>query len=64
VFYHLEDLGLLTSTSETIQLPNNGREWRVFQWVLRKDRIIEAATAERKPEPGVYETIPWEAWNR
>ena len=64
VFYHLEDLGLLTSTSETIQLPNNGREWRVFQWVLRKDRIIEAATAARKPEPGVYETIPQEAWSR
>ena len=64
VFYHLEDLGLLGSTSETIQLLNNGREWRVFQWVLRKDRIIEAATAERKPESGVYETIPQEAWNR
>ena len=64
VFYHLEDLGLLTSTSETIQLLNNGREWRVFQWLLRKDRIVEAATAERKPESGVYETIPQEAWNR
>lgn len=70
LFYNLESRGLLTTRSEENQL-HNGSTWRTHYWVLRMDKIHEAATTLRaqakqaeQQEQDLYMELPDDVWAR
>ncbi len=65
LFYFMQDLSILQTAWEEAILPS-GRTWRMFYWILNVGRIDEyASDAEQVcPEPGLYETLPEDAWSR
>ena len=42
VFNMLETVGLLSTTSEELTL-YNGKEWRIYYWILKGDKILKAS---------------------
>jgi hypothetical protein len=69
LFYQLEEVGLLKVEREETNL-HDGREWRIFYWLLCKREIHNAANEYRKPEPNraaetdVYNQLDPEIWLR
>lgn len=65
-FYWLEDAGLLTSEEEDATV-SRGRSWRIHYWLMQKDRVQAATSAEGRdggPEESVYESISAQSWKR
>ena len=64
VFYMLEDKGLIRSMSYETLLAD-GRTWRTSEFELVYEKIMEAASAEkREKEADLYGNLPEEAWAR
>lgn len=61
VFYELHDAGLLQSFWETVPLLD-GRNWRIFYWVLNEADLDRVLTETAPPEEPIYKTLPDEAW--
>ena len=47
VFNMLESVGLLSTTSEELTL-YNGKEWRIYYWILNGDKILKASKKIRE----------------
>lgn len=67
VFNMLESVGLLSTTSEELTL-YNGKEWRIYYWILNTDKIIKASKKikknKKKAPKDIYERIPNNVWKK
>jgi len=70
VFNMLDTWGLLSTSSEELQL-YNGKEWRIYYWGLNKKNIFKMAkyehvelVEEEKEPKNIYDTIPDDVWKK
>lgn len=65
VFNMLDNVGLLSTTSEELTL-YNGKEWRIYYWVLNGNKILRASKNVKeevvKGPENIYENIPDDIW--
>lgn len=67
VFNMLETVGLLSTTSEELTL-YNGKEWRIYYWILKGDKILKASKKikekKKKDIDDIYGHIPEDIWKK
>lgn len=67
VFNMLESVGLLSTTSEELTL-YNGKEWRIYYWILNVDEIIKLSKKIKKKNEktidDIYEHVPNGIWKK
>ncbi len=68
VFNILEQIGLLSTYSEEITL-FNGKNWRIYYWILNIETIFKKSRLKKKEEKNrvfenIYDNVPDDIWER